>query len=98
MLASSELNNSDIKRQGSDTTHTVRLLEMFNKKLKMENTSVKFLIDTGSSLNILNRKMFDKIKRRKQRKSTITKNKCQRYCIWVKPAIVANKRCGFSCG
>ena len=65
MLASSELNNSDIKPQGSDTTHTVRLLEIFNKKLKMENTSVKFLIDTGSSLNMLNWKMFDKIKRRK---------------------------------
>ena len=57
-----ELINSDIKPQGFDTTHTVRSLEMFKRKLKIENSSRKFLIGTGSSLNILNRKTFDKIK------------------------------------
>ena len=60
-LASSGLNSSDTKPQGSDTTHTVRSLEMFDRKLKIEKSSVKFLIDIGSSLNKLNRKTFDKI-------------------------------------
>ena len=62
LLALSELSNSDVKLQGSDTTHTVRSLEMFNRKLKIENSSVKRLIDTGLSVNILNQKTFDKIK------------------------------------
>ena len=48
-LASSELNNSYIKLQGSDATHTVRLLEILIRKLKIENSSEKFVIDTGSN-------------------------------------------------
>ena len=47
-LASSELNNSYIKLQGSDATHTVRSLEILIRKLKIENSSEKFVIDTGS--------------------------------------------------
>ena len=61
-LALSELKNLDIKRQGSTTTHTVR----FNRKLKIENNSVKFLTDAGSSLNISNRKTFDQIQESKR--------------------------------
>ena len=61
-LALSELKNPDIKRQGSTTTHTVR----FNRKLKIENNSVKFLIDAGSSLNISIRKTFDQIQESKR--------------------------------
>lgn len=61
-LALSELKNPDIKRQGSTTTHTVR----FNRKLKIENNSVKFLTDAGSSLNISNRKTFDQIQESKR--------------------------------
>ena len=37
LLASSELTNCYIKPQGFDTTHTVMSLEMFNRKLKIEN-------------------------------------------------------------
>ena len=61
-LALSELKNPDIKQQGSTTTHTVR----FNRKLKIENNSVKFLTDAGSSLNISNRKTFDQIQESKR--------------------------------
>ena len=61
-LALSELKNPDIKRQGSTTTHTVS----FNRKLKIENNSVKFLTDAGSSLNISNRKTFDQIQESKR--------------------------------
>ena len=39
-LISSEINNSDVKPQGSDTTHTVRSLQLFNRKLKIQNSSV----------------------------------------------------------
>ena len=65
-LALSELKNPDIKRQGSTTTHTVRSLERFNRKLKIENNSVKFLIDAGSSLNISIWKTFDQIQESKR--------------------------------
>ena len=41
-LHSSELRNSERKPQGSDTTHRIRSLEMFNIKLKIKNSSVKF--------------------------------------------------------
>ena len=33
---------TEIKPQGSDTTRTIRSLEMFNIKLKIKNSSVKF--------------------------------------------------------
>ena len=45
----------------SSTVHTVNSLSQFNRKVEIEGKTVKDLIDTGSSLNILNQKTVNEI-------------------------------------
>lgn len=61
------LNNSSLKEKLSTCSEdaksvVVNSISQFNTKVNIEGVTVKALIDTGSSLNILNKQTFDQIK------------------------------------
>ena len=58
---SSTTDKASINEQSLDCSFIVNYLENFTTELVVENCKVEFLIDSGSALNILNLKTFNKL-------------------------------------